>query len=197
MSDAVSRSGTGKTRVIVLLRRQFTIRAHSEGLRLVRQTAIKDAGSTLLGELRAGGATRIVSVHLIDAVAATVTKPEIAYLRSQAAVSAVVPDAVVHEPQPSAIPMPMETGFHSGQARGSSLSCGTTPLLEPEALALTHTAFLDAKKPQAAALATGDGVFVAFLADGIDPSNPDSFGRTGRRCSRPSGIFRGTAKRAD
>ncbi len=173
LSGTVSPSRSEKTRVIVLLRRQFRIRAGAEGRRLARQSAIKDAQSSLLGELHAGGATRIVPFHLIDAVAATVTKPEIAYLRSQPAVGAVVPDAVVHEPQPSAFRMPVESGYNRGQAGGSTLSCGTTPLLEPEGLALTHTAFLDAKKRQAAALATGAGVLVALLADGIDPSNPD------------------------
>src|SRR5262249_51727041 len=47
------------------------------------------------------------------------------------------------------------------------------PLLEPEALQATNTAFANASTPQAQSLATGAGVKVAWLADGIDINNPD------------------------
>ena len=47
------------------------------------------------------------------------------------------------------------------------------PLLEPEALQTTHTAFDDPSTPQAANLADGSGVKVATFADGLDPNNPD------------------------
>src|SRR2546426_162460 len=47
------------------------------------------------------------------------------------------------------------------------------PLLEPEALQTTHTAFTDPSTPQARSLATGRGVRVAWIADGIDVDNPD------------------------
>jgi hypothetical protein len=46
------------------------------------------------------------------------------------------------------------------------------PLLEPEALQTTHTAFEDPNTPQAQSLATGKGVKVAFFADGLDINNP-------------------------
>ena len=47
------------------------------------------------------------------------------------------------------------------------------PLLEPEALQTTHTAFDDPNTPQARQLANGAGVKVAFFADGLDTNNPD------------------------
>ena len=47
------------------------------------------------------------------------------------------------------------------------------PLLEPEALQTTQTEFLDANRPQAHKLATGKDVKVAWIADGLDPTNPD------------------------
>ena len=47
------------------------------------------------------------------------------------------------------------------------------PLLEPEALQLTHDAYDDSSTPSAQQIATGKGVTVAFLADGLDINNPD------------------------
>src|SRR5260370_460043 len=47
------------------------------------------------------------------------------------------------------------------------------PLLEPEALQLTNTAFNDTTVPQAQSRFNGTGVEVAFMADGIDINNPD------------------------
>ena len=47
------------------------------------------------------------------------------------------------------------------------------PLLEPEALQTMHVAYNDPTIPQAANLATGAGVKVAFFADGVDINNPD------------------------
>jgi hypothetical protein len=46
------------------------------------------------------------------------------------------------------------------------------PLLEPEALTSIHAASTDGSK-SAQDLATGAGVKVAFIADGIDPNSPD------------------------
>src|SRR4029453_4278970 len=54
-------------------------------------------------------------------------------------------------------------------ARVANHTCPTAPpkpLLEPEALDLTHTT-------QAHRISTGMGVRVAFLADGVDPNNAD------------------------
>ena len=44
---------------------------------------------------------------------------------------------------------------------------------DTEALQTTHTAFDDPSTPQAATLATGEGVKVATFSDGLDPNNPD------------------------
>jgi Subtilase family len=63
-----------------------------------------------------------------------------------------------------------------------------TPLLEPEALQLTHTAFADPAVPQAQSLATGKGVTVAFFADGADPNNPD-FIRSGKYGPKGQHVF--------
>src|SRR6185312_3380962 len=47
------------------------------------------------------------------------------------------------------------------------------PLLAPEALGVTNTAFADTSKPQAQNIVDSAGVKVAWIADGIDINNPD------------------------
>ncbi len=75
-------------------------------------------------------------------------------------------------------PAPAEHGSATGQPATVAHSgiCPTDPakpLLEPEALQVTNTAFLDPATPQAQNLVDGTGVKVAFIADGIDINNPD------------------------
>src|SRR5207237_6894828 len=52
-------------------------------------------------------------------------------------------------------------------------TCALSATLEPEALQLTNTAFADSTTPQAQSIVSGTGVTVAFLADGLDITNPD------------------------
>ena len=55
----------------------------------------------------------------------------------------------------------------------SARSDPSQPLLEPEALQTTHTAYSDPSIPQAQNLSTGQGVKVAFFADGLNINDPD------------------------
>jgi Subtilase family len=94
------------------------------------------------------------------------------------------PDTVVQLPGPINAPT---VGAGAKAPRAAAPPPGTTtangqtlcpadpskPLLEPEALQSTHTAFDDPSTPQAQNLATGAGVTVAFFADGLDINNPD------------------------
>jgi hypothetical protein len=67
----------------------------------------------------------------------------------------------------------------SGAASAAPTDDGLCNTLEPEALQLTHTAYLDTSTPQAQEVVdgngekvTGKGVKVAWIADGIDIHNP-------------------------
>jgi hypothetical protein len=90
-------------------------------------------------------------------------------------VLAVVPDAVIH-----ALPRPSVAASNAtpvAQSTTSSAAAGLCNTLEPQALQLTNTAFLDASTPQAQEVldgngqkVTGQGVKVAFIADGLDPT---------------------------
>ncbi|MDQ1681573.1 MAG: hypothetical protein QOH99_114, partial [Frankiaceae bacterium] len=116
--------------------------------------------------------------HGLNAFAATVSDGERSQLKGDPAVKAVVPDQVVR------LPSFANTGV-AGGAQGSATApngtppagtCPTDPakpLLEPEALQTTHTAFDDPSTPQAQSIATGKDVKVAFFADGLDIDNPD------------------------
>ena len=79
-------------------------------------------------------------------------------------------------PGPAAGPKPQGTQPQPGLPKLAPDLCPANPAqpgLEPEALQATNAAFADPTTPQAQNLATGSGVKVAFLADGLDVDNPD------------------------
>ena len=125
----------------------------------------------MLSQLAQEGRRRFHPFHLINAIAATVSQAEEAQLAALPQVLSVVPDAVVKGP---ALAPPVE----QSQAVHLSQACSSKAELDPEALQLTNTASADPTVPQAQRLATGKGVTVAFLADGLDIHNPD-FGAAG------------------
>ena len=173
----VARLSDGNTsRVIVLMRRQFLREPGLDRRRASQTVHVRYQQRSVLLALRLFHAQGVRPFDLIDGVAATLTVGEAEYIRSQPGVRAVVPDAVLHQRPMSSPPAPHVSGS-PGNARTLKRrvapSCGTSPALEPEALGLTSAAFVDPRTPQAQSLATGRGVSVAFLADGIDPANPD------------------------
>ncbi|HEX4240185.1 MAG TPA: S8 family serine peptidase [Steroidobacteraceae bacterium] len=169
--------------VIVILRDQIAGVPPERGLLEARAAAISNAHAPIMDHLRKAGSGNIREFHLINAVAAHVSKAEADQLAAHPLVQAVVPDRVIK------LPRPAHDRFHFGPATlgfaaatpsaGAALTlpsslCNT---LEPEALQLTHTAFLDPTTPQAQSVLDGNGqtvigrgVKVAFIADGLDPT---------------------------
>lgn len=171
-SAASSNAAMSQTRnVVVVLKNQHTdLPAH--GSSLASRVSATDADQrALVAAAKKAGATGIRQLHVANAFAAKLSGAEAAKLAADPSVAAVYPDRLVAAPKGLA----KETA-PAPSTPASAAACPTTagtPSLEPEALQLTHTAFADPATPSANRIATGKGVTVAFLAEGIDIDNPD------------------------
>ncbi len=169
-------AGTGqvRTRVIVVLRDQLrslpSTRAHVRA----RIAAEASADAVIEARVARSGGRVYRRYRALNAFAADVTSAERSALASSPDVAQVIPDVVVRLPVLDS--GPINPGAQPGPLNNDSQVCPSDPskpLLEPEALQTTHTAYADPSIPQAQSIATGQGVRVAFLADGLDVNNPD------------------------
>jgi hypothetical protein len=159
--------------VIVVFKNQDRAQpATRSGLGARRQTLAGVQGP-VLQQLASGNASDVRSYTTLNAVSATVSPAQLSSLRSDPAVAEVVPNGVVHLAPPTT------------QGAGSASGTGTAPLpgacapagkvqLEPEAL---KTMSVDSDNPNAQTARslgiTGSGVTVGWIADSLDPNNPD------------------------
>ncbi|HZT96963.1 MAG TPA: hypothetical protein VFB34_09010, partial [Chloroflexota bacterium] len=170
-AEAARLARDANQRVMIILRSQFKGMSARGQSGIHRHAEIAGTQQPLLHELRIVHARRITSFHLINAIAATVSKGEEAYLSRNPEVAKVVPDAVIQPPQlPKLDVGAVRKMLHRNAA--ISKACRSWQL-QPEALGLTHTAYKDRKTPQAQNYVDGAGVKVAFIADALDPFNPD------------------------
>ncbi len=170
VADIQRLSADANQRVIVILRNQHANLPARGATRSMRAAVVATDQQSVLGELSQIHAPRVRAYRLINAVAATVSSAEVARLRANPTVQSVVPDRMIQAP-----PHDLVTGGGGTSVSPASAlpPCTFSPLLEPEALQLTSTAFTDTVTPQAQSIVTGTGVTVAFIADGVDPTNPD------------------------
>ncbi|HEX4722920.1 MAG TPA: S8 family serine peptidase [Pseudonocardiaceae bacterium] len=162
--------------VIVLLKNQHPETPPNKANDQRRSAVTQTDQAPLVDQVRQTGATHVHQYSVINGFAAQMTAAESAHLATDPDVAAIVPD------------LPVKMGTDTPAAAPTSASPKATPqvpnpsvcpadpskpLLEPEALQVTNDAFGDASTPQAQNLATGKGVKVAYLADGVDPNNPD------------------------
>jgi Subtilase family len=135
------------------------------------------AQAPVLAQLQAAGATVLSTTTLVDTITARMSEAEVTAVSRSPGVAQVVPDSPVpvvtpsaqSGPFPNASNLPGASGWRSHAPVQSSAICGTErhPELDPQALQAIHAT-------EAEALGfDGAGVTVAFLADGIDPTNPD------------------------
>ena len=183
-------SANADQRVIVLLRNQHTGLA-GRNAEARRARAFGADRRPIVAQLRQLNARRIVSYKTVNAVATTVSAAEAANLRSDPAVLAVDPDAVIKGPSTNANLLPdtmrasaaRAAAGSSKAAAGSPAVCGTAsaPLLEPEALHLigvdnrtnADSPITSGPKSAHSLGYTGTGVKIAVFPDGMDPNLPD------------------------
>jgi subtilase family protein len=166
--------------VIVVMRDQMPGLPGVRGQREARTAALAGSQAPIVSHLKASGASRIHGFSLINAVSAHVSAAEADQLAAHPLVQAVVPVMTLKLPRHTNDSL---AGSSAGAAAAPAAvgSAAVDPALcntlEPEALQLTNTAFLDPSTPQAqlvrdgnGAFVTGKGVKVAWIADGLDPT---------------------------
>jgi Subtilase family/Peptidase inhibitor I9 len=170
--------------VIVLFKDQPASVSFRDARAASRNRTIDAAQAPVLRELSQAHSQHVRAFHILNAVAATVPKAEAARLAANPAVRAVIPDSTIPTPTAPSVPQADSSATSSksskaAMAAATALPAGTCssdgkPMLEPEALADTHTDSDDPAATTARSLGfTGAGVKVGYLADGIDVNDPD------------------------
>ncbi len=171
-SVASAQDQTASRHVIVLLKQQAPGLPATRTFEVQRLAVFKKARFPVLSQLAFSGARNVHAYSLLDAVSATVSADELAQLRSDPAVSEVIPDQVIHLASPQA-------------TATAPAAPPTTPL--PGACAPPGHVQRDPQALQAMSVAsdvphartarslgiTGKGVTAAYIADGVDIHNPD------------------------
>jgi subtilisin family serine protease len=169
-ADVRRLSSGARHRSIIIFRNQLTNLPARRANARVRANAIAAAQSTVRTELARVHATRVQSFQLIDAMSASISSAEVAHLKANPAVRAVVPDAL----RPFA-PLGNGAGPALSAATGANGPAGqqqvcpanpSQPIIEPEARDVMNV-------NAAEQIADGTGIKVGIVADGIDPNNPD------------------------
>ena len=166
------------SRVIVIMKDQVTAAPATRKHIRARIRAEASADTGTIDQVQRSGGHINQRYHGLNAFAATVSDSERSQLQGDSSVKAVIPDQVVRLPSFANVKGGGGTHLRATAPNGTPApgTCPTDPskpLLEPEALQTTHTAFSDPSTPQAQSLVTGTGVKVAFFADGLDINNPD------------------------
>jgi hypothetical protein len=162
--------------VIVLLRDQHAGLSTSKALSSPRMQANVASQAPLVSLAKSAGARNVRQFSLINGFAATVTEAQAKTLAANSAVAAIVPDLAIREAPMAPVENPAAAPNSVPVTPGDATTCPSDPskpLLEPEALGVTNTAFSNPATPQAQNIVDGTGVRVGYIADGIDINNPD------------------------
>lgn len=160
--------------VIVMLRDQHKNLSFTRSANSPRAQADKKDQAPVISRAKSAGMHDVRGFTSVNAIAATATNAQISALTADPTVAAVYPDLpITKAPTGHESVTPVKGAEQSSVASPICPTDPSKPLLEPEALQTTNTAFSNPATPQAQSLATGKGVKVAFLADGLDINNPD------------------------
>ncbi len=178
-TSASARSQSATERVIVVYKNQDPGQPATKALLPKRASTFHGTQAPVVSQMAASGGHSIHSYKVIDATAATVSPNEVARLKSNPAVSQVVPDQVIH-----LAPADTVTGTGGGAASGPASVCAAPgkAQLNPQALQTIHA---DSDQPGARTARSlgfdGSGVTVGFIADGLDTNNQDFIRANGQR----------------
>ncbi len=181
-APATPATGGGTERVIVVLSDQLPGTPVMKNGMATRVAKATQAQNAVLGQIAGSAPRDVVHYSVGNAFAATMTPAQADALAANPAVASVVKDsAIVAQP---ANPQPGPAGPKSRSAATPNTAVPNVesgpicpsdpaqPLVEPEALNTIRALTTDGS-PNAQQLSTGTGVKVAYIADGIDPNNPD------------------------
>jgi hypothetical protein len=161
MAPAVDGAASGGAVIVVLKDQHTNLTLRAQGAQ--RTTTTRSDQQSIVSDMTANGGTDITRLVSVNAVAAHLSASEVDRLRADPAVREVVPDTTLDVAAPANAP----------QGRPSKVSpkiCPSNPakpLLEPEALSVTHVETDQRNDPdQASLVATGKGVTVAI--DGMN-----------------------------
>jgi Subtilase family/Peptidase inhibitor I9 len=163
--------------VIVILRDQLTDMPPVRRAMSSRAAALAGSQRSLITELQRGRSRNVHSFSTINAFATSVSPAEAAHLATHPEVLAVVPDLPIRARRmknAGGVSNSIPAAIAAATPAATTALCNT---LEPEALQITNTAFANPSTPQAqevrdgnGSAVTGQGVKVAYLADGLDPT---------------------------
>jgi subtilase family protein len=172
-------------RSIIILKDQHSEVPARPNLASRRAQAVEAEQSGIKEELRTLRVRDVKSLHIVNAVSATISRAEADRLVRNPAIRAVVPDRMRPMPvaraaaaSPAAVTeAPTAPGLTTAPAQATQQICPSdpsTPLLEPEALQTMHVEYQPGDTtPAAHQLADGSGVKVGIISDGLDPNHPD------------------------
>jgi hypothetical protein len=169
---ATAQSQTPSQHVIVVFKNQDRAQPATPAMVGQRRQTLQSIQAPVLNQLSSSHARSVHAYTTFNAVSATVTPSAVSALKTDPSVAKVVPDQIIHLASPAA------TGSATAAAGATPLP-GACPApgkvqLNPQALQVMSVASDDPGARTARSLgATGAGVKVAFIADGLDINNSD------------------------
>jgi hypothetical protein len=191
---ALSRNVTDK--VIIVFKNQFAGLPDTPANVARRSSMVSSVQSQVRSSLTATHARNVKSFSLVNAISATVSRGEAKLLAANSAVKEVIAD----RPIPLAA-SPIAKALRKAVPHAITPLPGACPAkgkvqLDPEALGNIHAA-TQSGGPSAQGLGyTGAGVKVGYIADGVDPNNPDFIRANGQHVFVDNQDFSGTGTTA-
>jgi hypothetical protein len=151
--------------VIIMLKQQFP-QLRIKARNTQRGTATHSSQQTVVSDVTTHGGTGVLRLVSVNAVAANVSAAEVTRLRANPAVASILPDSQVRALPPAGQPA-VSPNAKICPADPSK------PLLEPEALTVTHDRSQPASSGDASSIATGKGVIVGLTGINQLAGNPN------------------------